>query len=815
MSAPPVATVAFFTLPRSPAVAVAVAFGVGVTWDRLAGSPTAAALVLSAVALAVWYLLRDHGVRVTIVPLLIAFGALGSAWHHSAWTTVRRDHLAGVAVETPRPIKLVGIVRDTPFIVPPREQLLSGGAPQTDRTLCLLDVLSVVNGKQQIPMTGLARLEVGGHLLGVAAGDRVEVVGRVARPAGPQNPGGFDFRAYLRASGIHVVVRSSEPECVSVLEPGRSPRRWTGRVRQQAERMLNEQLSTDTAPIGVAMMLGTRTALPEDVRDAFRKSGTMHVLAISGLHVAILAGLVWVVCRALNVGRRLSLGLGVAAILAYATITEAQPPVVRSVIMISLLVAGQYRFRAGSLLQNLALAALGVMVWNPTHLFDAGAQLSFLAVAALGWAPAWQRAPQPVATDGPVLRLGRGLGHGIWATLEATAAVWLFTLPLTASLFHMVSPAGFLANVVLAPLSVLILWCGYLLLIVGLAVPPLAVLFGWAFDFGLRGLLWIVTETANSPLGSFPVAGPPAWWMVGFYLAIFGVLVTHGRDLFGKLALRSLAAWSVLGLGVGLIPASRPAGLSATFLSVGHGVAVLVETPNGKTLLYDAGQLQDAGRAEQIVEAALWERGRTSIDALVMSHADVDHFNAVPGLAEEGLLRTVLLHPTFLDFDQVPVQTVCDRCAAQGVPIRFLWRGDRVRLDPEVEIEVLHPDVTARHNTDNANSLTLRIRYAGRSVLLTGDLEGTGLGALLTRPREPVDALLAPHHGSQGANTPELAAWTAPAVVVASTGYEGVEHRLKPLYGDSTLIRSTRERGAVTIRITPEGELECDTFRKE
>jgi competence protein ComEC len=331
----------------------------------------------------------------------------------------------------------------------------------------------------------------------------------------------------------------------------------------------------------------------------------------------------------------------------------------------------------------------------------------------------------------------------------------------------------------------------------------------------LRGLLWIVSTTANGPLGSVPVVGPPPWWMVGFYVAIGAVLITHRRELWGRIALRGLAAWSVLGLGVGLLPPGRPAGLTATFLSVGHGVAVLVETPNGRSLVYDAGQLQDAGRAEQIVESALWSSGRTGVDALVMSHADVDHFNAVPGLADEGLLRTVLLHPTFLDFRQEAVRIVCDRCAAQGVPIRFLWGGDRVRLDPEVEIEVLHPDSATRQGTDNANSLTLRIRYAGRSILLTGDLEGAGLGLFLARRREPVDVLLAPHHGAQASNTPELAAWAAPSIVVASTGYDGVEDRLRSRYGDQTLLRSTRDRGAVTVHITPEGELECSSFRGE
>lgn len=750
--------------------------------------------------------------------LLLTCAGWGSVWHHWQWSAVRTDHIAAFATETAAPVRLIATIEDAPVVLQPREDKLAGGTPRTERTVCTIRCQELVTGAERIAVSGLARFEVQGVAYGYGIGDRVQIVGRCSRPSGSRNPGGFDFRRYLRVSGIHVVVRCGEPEGIQLLEPGSGLRRLMSNVRAEAERVLAQSLTERTEAVGLAMLLGTRSNLPDDVREAFKVSGTMHVLAISGLHVAILAGLLWAVCRAVGLPRRRSILLVLAGIMFYAAITDAQPPVVRAVLMITVFVAGQPWFRRASMLNTLAVSALGVMALNPSHLFDIGAQLSFLAVGALLWVPAWRKPVSEVEPMVPitlwdhVVEWVRPAARWVWAGLETGIAVWLFTLPLTMATFKLVSPVGLAVNILISPLSVAVLWFGYALLFVGLIAPPLAAPFGWGYDGGLRLMLSLVESAAAVPGGHHTVIGPATWWLTGFYACLLALVSTRGGTRWRTVAARGLFAWIVLGLAIGFSAPQRQ-GLRCTFLSVGHGVSVLLELPNGRALLYDAGQLEDPQRAEQTIENALWSHGLTQVDGVVLSHADVDHFNAVPRLAEAGCLRAVLVHRSFLDFHQETIVEACDRCAKRGVPIQLIWGGDRLRLDPDVQIEVLQPAVNRQWSKDNANSVVLRVQYQGRTVLLTGDLEGEGLATLLHRPRQPVDVMLSPHHGSIGSNTLLLSAWASPRLVVASTDHGGVEARLQQVYGPDTMVMTTREAGAVEVQISPEGELDWSSHR--
>jgi competence protein ComEC len=270
--------------------------------------------------------------------------------------------------------------------------------------------------------------------------------------------------------------------------------------------------------------------------------------------------------------------------------------------------------------------------------------------------------------------------------------------------------------------------------------------------------------------------------------------------------------WVVAGLGVSLWP-RQPGELRCTFLSVGHGLAVVVELPGGRTLLYDAGQMQDGSRARQTVQSALWQRGVRSVDALVISHADIDHFNGVPGLARTLSIGSLLVHESFLDFRQPGVERTCDLLTRQNVPIKLVWAGDRLSLDDRARLTVLHPPAGDRMATDNANSLVLMIEYAGRSILLTGDLERGGLENVLFLSPLHADVLQAPHHGRFAANPRALAEWASPDWVIVSDGRHDDSDRLRTIYGPAARVLSTEKYGAITFAIDERGAISCLPFR--
>ena len=237
----------------------------------------------------------------------------------------------------------------------------------------------------------------------------------------------------------------------------------------------------------------------------------------------------------------------------------------------------------------------------------------------------------------------------------------------------------------------------------------------------------------------------------------------------------------------------------------------MLELPGGQTLLYDAGSLGSPEGASRTIAAFLWERGISRIDAIVLSHADVDHYNAVPGLLERFPTGVVYVAPPmFGGQQQVLGPTTAPEILrqvidGQGVPLREIWMTDRLDVgDPRIEITVHHPPRSGVAGRDNANSVLLTIEFAGRHILLPGDLESPGLESVTADPPLDVDVLLAPHHGSAGSDPPGFAAWCRPDWVVISgrrSSRTGLANRSYQSAG-ARLIH-TAELGAAVFSITP------------
>lgn len=823
---------------RLPAVTVAATFAVGILCDHLVPAGAGTWIVLGGLAWGLWLALllcqRTMGYKGSrlasgtefggLAALLLALAASGGAWHHLRWSAVGPNEIARFATQDPAPVRLRGRIADRPVRLPRRETPFTANRPRRDRWQCQLECKSLVSLDSTLVVTGRCRLEVEGELSHVAADDLVDVVGVLSRPSGPANPGGFDYRSFLRIGGIHCTLRCNEAEDVRLVVRGTAFwRRGQAALRSRAESLLSSNLSSTTAPVGTALLLGTRTAIPEDLRIAFAESGTMHILAISGANVAILAGLLWGVARILSLGRGKTALWIVAGVGAYAFVADSQPPVLRAMLMVLAVASGQAWHRRGAQANGLGLAVLGVLIWNPAHLFDTGAQLSFLAVAALIWSPTlmyewWGGRPGVAPLDRlerrfNVWRRLRGwLYDQLRVSIVTLAAIWLFTLPLTTARFHLVSPVGFAANVVLAPIAIVVLWAGYLLLTIGLIVPAAGPVLGLAYDAGLRLLIGTVEASAAVPLGHFYLPGPSEFWLAVCYGLLGLLLFGAPGSWLRAVGWRGLLTWCVAGLGWSLWPADN-AELRCTFLSVGHGLAVLVELPDGRTVVYDVGQMDNGPQARNALQTALWQRGKSRIDALVLSHSDVDHFNGVPGLARILPLGGVFVHSSFLDFSELPVRETCDDLARARVPIRLVWEGDRLALDSNATIEVLHPARGRTYTTDNASSLVLIIKYRGRRILLTGDLEQRGLKTLLDMDPQRVDILQAPHHGSLSANPAALARWSQPAWVIVSGSRRDGRGGLPQVYGSEATILSTHDCGAITFVIDREGDLRFESIR--
>lgn len=808
---------------REPALTAAALLAVGIVIDRyvaismnqwLTGSLIAGALTIGVRRFV------SHGLLSTALVAILLVMA-GGARHHQFWSLRESQSIHALPRES-QPVRVVGRVA-SPIAIRNNNRPGVPSWMRLDHSVFLLECEQLIgSGDTPIPISGLVRVDVAGHVLHTDRGEQVEIYGQLAIPDPPRNPGDFDYPEYLRMQGIDRLIRTDHPDCVRVVSQPQGPLSWPGRFRKAVRRdcdwLIFDHLPREIRPVALSLLIGDRSDLRDDTETAFIRSGTMHILAISGLHIGVLAGFVWILCRALQL-RSLTASLCVLiAILGYAAIAESRPPVMQAVLLGGILVLGRATGRQTGGMQSLAFSALVLLLVRPSDLFDIGAQLSFVAVAVIILVSPWiAERTQESFTDSVlagerswVMRTLSATGRWLLAGYLLTGAVWLVTVPITMRSFHLVAPAGLVVNALITPFSTLVLISGYLFLGTGLLIPVLAKWVAIPFSWSLSLFVEMVKWSAQLPGGYGETPAPALGWMSGFYALLLALVVIRAAHI-RRWIWRGTALWTLGWVVIAAWPRAEEPVLRCTFLSVGHGEAILVECPNGRTLLYDCGSMGDGRRAARAVQSLLRQRRAGHIDALVISHADSDHYNGRIDLISQTPVGTALLSSHCLNFEQEGLAELFDELVKHGTGLKLIQTGDRIKLDPEVAIEVLHPTPSIVDKHDNANSVVLRITYRDQTILLTGDVEKEGATYLRSTAMEPVDVLMAPHHGGKSANTAELADWARPTHVIASSGVD-VTGTLEKAYPLARSVLCTAQSGAIRVEISSQGQVTVEPF---
>ncbi|MDA1054257.1 MAG: ComEC/Rec2 family competence protein [Planctomycetota bacterium] len=776
-----------------PLVVVFAAVGMGVVADYLRALPLTSWLVIAVGGLLAWFVLHRRLWQpfVTLL-LLVAIASVGGAWHQAYWRLYREDEIGLAARVEAMPVCLEAVARSAPRVrAAPPEDLMST-MPGEERSVLLVAVTQVRDGTEWRTASGLLQVTVPGRLNEVQAGDRLRIFGSLSASSPPLNPGEFDFANSQRQRRMLCRMSVDAPECITVVERSSwwNPRTAIHAIRGRSNEILAKHLQPEQAELASAILLGIREQIDSQRLDLFMTTGTVHLLAISGLHVGMLAAGFWVLTRLGWMPRRTTLYFAIALFVFYALFTDARPPVVRAAVLISAMCVARLLGRRAFEFNTLALAALILLAVNPTNLFQAGTQLSFLAVTTLACSPKLSIAIfmplAPFQREDPLQRLIlqsrpwpvrqlKAAYEFFWQLGLASTVIWLVALPLVMYRFHLVSPIAVLLNpVVWVPMGVA-LFSGFGVLVFGWTVPPLADVSGWVCNQSLSFIEQCVLWADEIPGGHAWVPSPPLWWVLLFYIAL-AIAVAFPRF---RVTLRWLTAmtatWFALGFVLTVGPlarweANQSERLACTFVAVGHGTSVLVELPNGKTLLYDGGSLGSSRSAVQPISATLWSRGITHLDAIVISHADADHYNAVPGVLERFTVGAVYVSPVMFRDAPPALEALRDAIHSAGVPLRELDATDRLDGGVGVELEILHPPPSGVVGSDNANSIVLRISYQGRTILLPGDLETPGLEDLMAEMPLDCDIVMAPHHGSLRSDPLGFSAWTTPEHVAISGG---------------------------------------------
>lgn len=831
----------------APLVLLVAALAMGIGIDRY--RPLAAEIwwLASVAAIAGWWLLWRGGKDAASTwVLLAAVAACGGAWHHDRWHRYQADEIGLSVGEEIRPIVLEGVALHSPRWVPAPAFSPMRAIPKGDESQLMLRVTAVRDGRAWRSASGYASLDCDGHLTGVVAGDRVRVMAQAARPQAPLNPGEFDLAAHQRSRRVLCRLFGEFPDSVTVLQRDRSwsLRRALSEIRGSGTAILRRSIDPGRATLASAILLGAREQLDPERNEGFLVTGTIHVLSISGLHVGILAWGFWVILRTGLVPQKPAVLVAMLLTLGYALLTDFQPPVVRAAVLVVTICLAKLAGREAFGFNSLAAAGLVVLAYHPASLFLAGPQLSFLAVAVMILAspllvprPILDPLDRLIAQSRPLgVRLLRSLFGGVWRLWLTGALIWVVSLPLVWQQYNLLSPAALVINTFIWVPVTLSLYGGFAALLLGWLAPPLAALGGLVCDGNLWLMESIIAWGRGLPGSYFWRPAPPWWWTAAFYSVLGLAAVVPALRPRGFWWATFPAVWFAVAL-VLASPTAKP-GLTAwprrvdaadnserplacTFVAVGHGIACVIELPDGRTILYDAGKLGSPLGAVRPVSAVLWSRGIQHLDAIVISHADSDHFSGVPDLLDRFLVGAIYVSPVMFERPQPAVAELAAVIERSGVPLRVIHAGDRLgdhfRSGGDLRLEVLHPPRKGILGSDNANSILLLVEYAGRRLLLTGDLESPGLDDVLAEEPLDCDVILAPHHGSRRSDPTGFSLWSTPEHVVISGGrsvadipdLEQVKHSYAARGAE---VYHTAEDGCVRVELRA-GGVSVATFR--
>ncbi len=660
-------------------------------------------------------------------------------------------------------------------------------------------------------------------------GDRITFSARLRVPSGSINPGGFDYATYVERQGIAYLATVSGEGAVHVLESGAETWRWFAgnridRWRATIRAAAVATLSQPALGMFLGIIIGERGYLQQDLQEWFMATGTVHLLSISGSHLGLVAGVVfWLVRRtALMLPPRILLELSrvitpsrVAILVTwpivalYAWIAGAELATMRSLIMITLALAGLWLGHDRPLYHAVAAAALVIVLHSPSALFDISFQLSFLSVFMLIQAAHWMESESKDTAQSE---------HTVWRylvrysrdALVMSTAVTVATLPIVALYFNQVPWMGVITNLLAVP------YTGALLVPIGLLSAAWTVIAGTdhlvletVFHYLTVGLTKALRWCAEIPGAEWHIAAPSLPTMMVFYmaLAVCGLTWVSARvRIAGVTAVLLIVCWWAASPRVGLDGDQW----RVTFLDVGQGDSAVLELPDGQTVLIDGGaryERVDMGRG--VVAPFLWNRGITRLDHVVATHQQLDHVGGLIWLLrhmpvarywENGVERSerfVGELTTALNDGQIPRSI-----AIQGQEMLQTGPCRLTILNPSANQEAQRSARRLDGTVLNNQSIVSRLQCGRQSMLFAADIEIDGLRRLTEEGRQPVTVVKVPHHGARSSLDREWIGQIRPRYAVISAGRANS-------YGHPTaeVLDAYEERRAKILRTDRDGAI--------
>lgn len=886
---------------RAPLLAAALSFCAGdlLAQPALAWRPAVVMSLFAIVLVVLTLFMNRQSPRLALLPLLALWVVVGFWCAEIQPAPPSQSELAHYADGLSRIVQgRVIRVRELP--ARSVSQLLDSDAAEQDEFPAqpvlsfdlALDAMEDItpDTSQMISIAGGVRVTVAGDAMSIHCGDAVQVPLRLAVPERYRDPGAWQYADYLAAQGIgaHASLNASLLRAKNAITPttGSTWRtnaaslrcrlfelqtwaagRMLGFVASHPNRLMPApfRLTPDDGGMLNAMLFGDRDRLNHGLRLGFERTGSFHLFVVSGMHVALLAGGFFWLARKLRINEFIATAATIFATASYALLTGFGAPVQRALVMSSVFLIARLLSRDRNVLNGLGAAVVGVLVLSPASLFEAGFQMTFLAIVAIAGIAIplgeWSFLPYAracrnldhlwldlalhpgLAQFRVMLRiwgehLQKLLGHRTRSFPAAVVrlALWsleLFMIGLVAEMvmvlpmalyFHRATVFALPANMFSIPMVAVLAPMASIAFLASLVSPWLAAIPASATALLLHGITGVIAHVSHARWADWRVSGPSllivAIACVSWAMCCWAVRHSR-RTAWLAMAILPVVASVILWPESPILTKDA---MEVTAIDVGQGDSLLVVSPDGHTMLVDAGgpvgrvgslsnttQSNSFDIGEDVVSPYLWYRRLRHLDVVVLTHAHSDHMGGMP-----AILRNFRPNELWVGIDpgSSAYTALVQEAAELGVTVKHLHAGDAMQWG-ELDIATLAPSQQYQNHGAPANndSLVLRLDYGKASALLEGDAEaGSERTMLASGSVHPVTLLKVGHHGSRTSTTPEFFAAAAPQDAIVSVGRNNTFGHPRPeviarIASANTLLYRTDEFGLTQFLLTRDGSI--------
>jgi len=794
-------------------------------------------VIFVCVTLILYLILQRKTSLILSVILFFAFGYLSL----QSWVVPKFPSNHVVNFLDSRKWRIVGLIDESPIIY-------------QDRLKLILQIRTLGEDKDNnFPVTGKIRVTVRGNFPNLSIGDKVSFTGKLRSIRNFKNPGGFDYKrymafkeiwgtSYVRGKDLIVIKRNS----------GKGINKIIADARSKISDLIDNTGEGDKSAVLKALIIGDRNSISKNLKEAFNRAGAGHILAISGLHIGIVATVAffffkWILSyfkyflwNALTV--KVAAILSLFPVFIYGLLSGLSPSTQRAVIMVTLFLMTFLFEREHDPINTLSIAAMIILVVHPPYLFSISFQLSFIAVLAIIYGLSRVSIKSKTREQG-VFQLRKKVYLFLLTSLFAI----LGTLPLLMLYFNQVSFVGLLANLFVVPL-------------IGFIVVPLGLFSVLLYPVSVYGAVWcinvnsellakaldIVVWFSNLSFASIKTVTPTYFEICCYYVLGWAVLNLIGikhenagekdkfpggtHQLYNKVELKEQSVASgrkkvLVVLIVVIIAGAADTcywfynrfwhdDLRITVIDVGQGSAALVEMPEGFNLLIDGGGFSDNSTfdiGERVIAPLLWRKKIKTIDTLILSHPNSDHLNGLLYIAENFNVKRVWANCDTAD--TIGYRKFMEIIEKKGIHLPEFKEISRTHIINGAQLKLLYPaddymDNNRKWSNLNNNSLVIKVEFGSKSFLFPGDIMSKAEKELVAISGDDLKSniLIAPHHGSKTSNSEVFIDRVKPEIVIFSSGWKN-----RYRFPHPSVLKKYKERGCRILRTDSHGAVTIST----